>query len=235
MRRGALSFLEGLAMLSVRDNVAEVLSFTDRLSRQYEFAVASALTDTARTVAQAMPAEVNRVFEGGAVPFTRQAFFFQRADKARLTAVVGIKRLQAEYLAYQVQGGERRPKRQALRLPGDVDKTAQGNLPAGAIARLVARAKSGKRTTKGMAKRYGVSSGLDLFYGEPGDGRPAGIYKRVVISKDRTQLIPVVVFPKVSARYEARFDFYGIARRKALASFEPALVKAWAKAKATAR
>jgi hypothetical protein len=222
-------------MLDVRNNIREVLSFTDRLSSQYQFAVALALTETARTVVQAMPAEVDRAFEGGAVPFTRQAFFFQRADKARLVSVVGIKRLQAEYLAFQVEGGERRPRRQALRLPGAVEKTAQGNLPTGTIGRLVARAKAGKRATKGMAKRYGVSSALELFYGEPGDGRPAGIYKRVVISKDKHQLIPVVVFPKVSARYRSRFDFYGIARRVAVASFEPALVKAWAKAKATAR
>jgi hypothetical protein len=222
-------------MLNVKDNVAEVLSWTDRLSRQYEFAVAVALTNTARAVAQAMPAEVDKAFKGGAVPFTRQAFYFKRAEKTRLTSEVGVKRLQAEYLAYQVSGGERRPKRQALRLPSVVTLTQQGNLPPGAIGRLVARARSGKRTTKGQAKRFGVSTGLDLFYGEPGDGRPAGIYKRVVIGGTKHQLVPVVVMPKISAKYEQRFDFYGIARREAQRAFEPALRQAWAKAKATSK
>lgn len=222
-------------MLSVKDNIADVLSWTDRLSRQYEFAVAVALTDTVKAVAQAMPAEVDKAFKGGAVPFTRQAFYFKRATKDRLTAEVGIKRLQAEYLGFQIEGGQRRPKRQALRLPSVVTLTQQGNLPPGAIGKLVARAKAGKRTTKAQARRFGVSNELDLFYGEPGDGRPAGIYKRVNSSGVQHQLVPVVVMPKISARYEQRFDFYGIARREALATFEPNLHKAWARAKATAR
>lgn len=225
----------GVDMLNVKDNIAEVLRWTDRLSSQYEFAVAVALTNTAKAVAQAMPAEVDKAFKGGAVPFTRNAFYFKRADKTRLTSEVGIKRLQAEYLGYQVQGGVRRPKRQALRLPSVVTLTQQGNLPPGTIGRLIARAKAGKRTTKAQSKRFGVSSELDLFYGDPADGRPAGIYKRVAISTTHHQLVPVVVMPKVSARYEQRFDFHGIARREALAAFEPALRQAWARAKATAR
>lgn len=222
-------------MLNVKDNIKEVLSWTDRLSRQYEFAVASALTETARSVAAAMPAEVAQAFKGGAVPFTRNAFFVQSARKDKLTAVIGVKALQAEYLRWQIIGGVRKPKRTALRLPSVVQLTAQGNLPSGTIAKLVQRAKAGKRATRVQARRFGVSSGLDLFYGDPGDGRPAGIYKRVVISADKHQLIPVVVMPKASAKYTQRFDFHGIAKRKALATFEGALVKAWAKAKATAR
>lgn len=222
-------------MLNVKDNISEVLRWTDRLSSQYEFAVAVALSDTAKAVAQAMPAAVDKAFKGGAVPFTRSAFYFKRADKIKLTAEVGIKRLQAEYLGWQIEGGDRRPKRQALRLPSVVSLTQQGNLPPGTIGKLIARAKAGKRTTKAQAKRFGVSTGLDLFYGDPVDGRPAGIYKRVAISSTQHQLIPVVVMPKVSARYTARFDFYGIAKREALAAFEPALRRAWTKAKATAR
>lgn len=222
-------------MLNVKDNISEVLRWTDRLSSQYEFAVAVALSDTAKAVAQAMPAAVDKAFKGGAVPFTRNAFYFKRADKIKLTAEVGIKRLQAEYLGWQIEGGDRRPKRQALRLPSVVSLTQQGNLPPGTIGKLLARAKAGKRTTKAQAKRFGVSTGLDLFYGDPADGRPAGIYKRVAISSTQHQLIPVVVMPKVSARYTARFDFYGIAKREALAVFEPALRRAWTRAKASAR
>lgn len=222
-------------MLSVKDNINEVLRFTDRLSRQYEFAVAVALTNTAREVAKTMPREFERAFEGGTVPFTRNAMFTTPARKDRLTAVVGVKDKQAQYLVYQVLGGERQPKRQALRLPGQVQLTAQGNLPAGTIGKLIARARADKRSTKALGRKVGVSSSVDLFYGDPTDGRPAGIYKRVVTPGGQQQLVPLVVFPRRSARYRARLDFFGIARRQVQVSFEPALRQAWARAKATAR
>ena len=222
-------------MISVKDNVNDVLSFTDRLSSQYTFAVASALTATVRDVAKAMAAEVDKAFEGGAVPFTRQAFYTVPATKQRLVAEVGIKRLQAEYLAYQVDGGTRAPKRVALRLPAQVQLTQQGNLLPGTIGRLVARAKAGKRVTKAVGKRLGVSNQVDLFYGDPADGRPAGIYKRVVQTSGQHQLIPLVLFPRTAARYRQRFDFRGLAKRQVLATFEPNLRRTWARALATAR
>lgn len=222
-------------MLSVKDNVAEALGWAGRLSSQYEFAVASALTDVARQATAAMPAAVEAVADGGVVPFTRQAFVAVPARKARLVSAVAIKRLQAEYLAWLIEGGERRPKRKALRLPGAVALTAQGNLPAGTIARLVDRAKAGKRATKSQALRFGVSSQLDLFYGEPGDGRPAGVYKRVELPNGNGQLVPVVVFPQTSARYEQRWDFHGAAGRVVRGAVDAALARAWAKAKATAK
>jgi len=111
-----------------------------------------------------------------------------------------------------------------------------GNIPAGLIRQLVARAKAGKRATKTQARRFGVSQQLDLFYGEPGDGRPAGIYKRIVISSTRHQLVPIVVFPKQSARYTTKpFDFYAFSQRITLREFGPALDRAWRLALATAK
>lgn len=222
-------------MLDVRDNVREVLGFTARLSRQFPFAVAKALTDTVREVARELPTELDQAFEGGAVPFTRNAFFTERATKDRLVATIGIKDKQAEYLRYQIRGGSRSPKRKALRLPSEVGLTAQGNLPAGLIAQLVRRAQAGKRATKTQAARFGVSQELDLFYGEPGDGRPAGIYKRVVRTSTQHQLVPLVVFPKQTARYEPRFDFEGEARARVLRKLPGNLRRAWAVAQATAR
>lgn len=222
-------------MLNLSSNISDVLRWTDRFSAQVPFAVASALTATAKQVAAIMPAAVDQASEGGAVTYTRQAFYVKRAEKAQLVAWVGVKDRQAMYLRYQVRGGERRPARVALRLPGAVQLTAQGNLPSGVIAKLVQRAKAGRRATKAQAKRFGVSSEVDLFYGEPGDGRPAGVYKRVVLVDGAHRLVPVVVFPKTSARYRPRFDFFGLAERKARAVFPDELAKAWAKAKATAK
>jgi len=220
--------------LDLSSNIAEVLGFTDRLNRQYPFAVAKALTDTARAVHRLMPAEAERDLDNP-TPYTKAGFFFTPARKDTLEAVVGVKDRQAEYLFYQVEGGSRAPKKKALRLPSVVQLNPYGNVPAGLIRQLVARAQAGKRSTRTQARRFGVSQSLDLFYGEPGDGRPAGIYKRVALSATRHQLVPVIVFPKQSAKYEKRFDFHDVARRTALREFGPALERSWKQALATAR
>ena len=113
---------------------------------------------------------------------------------------------------------------------------AQGNIPAGLIKSLIARARAGKRATAAQSRRFGVSQGLSLFYGEPGDGRPAGIYQRVVLSANRHALLPIVVFPKQVAKYSARrLDFYGFAHDMATREFPPAMVRGWRRALSTAR
>lgn len=221
-------------VVSVKSNIREVLGFTDRLSRQYEFAVASALTDTVKQARDAMPRALDQALDQPTA-FTKRGFFITPARKDRLVAVVGAKDKQASYLRYQVEGGSRRPTRKALRLPSEVKLDQSGNVPPGLIRQLIARAQANKRATKTQAARFGVSQELDLFYGEPGDGRPAGIYKRVVLGTQRHQLVPIIVFPQRSAQYEPRFDFRGVAGRVVAAAFKPALVKAWARAKATAR
>lgn len=217
-------------MLNLSSNVAEVLRFTDRFSSQYRFAVAVALTNTAREVAREMPAETERALDRP-TSYTKGGFYATPANKETLTAVVGVKDKQAEYLKWQVDGGVRAPKRKALRLPGSgVDLNAYGNLPAGLIRQLISRAKAGKRTTKAQARRFGVSQEHSLFYGDPDGKRPAGIYKR-----ENNRLVPVVLFPQTTAKYEKRFDFHGAARRVALRTFEGALRSSWARALATAR
>lgn len=221
-------------MFNVTSNIRQVLSITERLSSQYAFAVASALTATVKAVQKEMPAAVAQDLDRPTA-FTKAGFFIVPARKDRLTAVVGVKDRQAQYLRYQVDGGRRAPLRKALRLPSEVQLDASGNMPAGLVRQLVARAKANKRATKTQAQRFGVSQALDLFYGEPGDGRPAGIYKRVVLSATRQQLVPMVVFPQRPANYEPRFKFRERAQALVASTFEPELRKAWARAQATAR
>lgn len=220
--------------LSVKSNIDEVLGFMARLNRNFPFAVASALTASVKAAQQAMPAELERDLDAP-TPFTKGGFYITPARKDKLVAVVGVKDRQAEYLRYQVEGGTRPPKRKALRLPTAVELNEFGNVPAGLIRQLVARAKAGKRATKTQARRFGVSQKVDLFYGDPQDDRPAGIYKRVPIGSQKTRLVPLIVFPQESARYEKRFDFHETARREVLRTFTPALRAAWAKALATSR
>ena len=220
--------------LKVRSNIDQVLGFTSRLHPQFRFAAAKALTDTVKGISAATPGELTRALDRPS-QFTRSGLFVKPARKDALQAAVGFKPKQAAYLGWQVDGGTRQPTRSALRLPGDVTLNEYGNLPAGLIRQLIARAKAGRRATKRQAARFGVSQEVDLFYGEPGDGRPAGIYKRVAISSTRHQLVPLVLFPKRGARYEQRLDFYGFAGRLASASLDNNLRRAWRQAISTAR
>lgn len=198
--------------INVTFNVAEVVNRINRFTREGRDATAYALTLTARDLHQSYPAKLEADLDKP-TPFTKRGFYVKGANTTTLTAEVGMMSKQAEYLQYQIVGGSRSPRKVALRLPSVVASNQYGNLPAGVIKQLVARAKAGKRTTKKQAKRSGVSHGLDLFYGDPKDGRPPGIYKRVVISADRHVLVPVIVMPKQSASYRKRFDFYGQGRK----------------------
>ena len=220
--------------LDLSNNVKQVIRGFDRFSDQVPFAVASALTATVKAVERAMPSELQRDLDKP-TQFTERGFYVQPARKDRLQASVGVKDKQAEYMRFQVDGGARQPKNVALRLPSVVQLDEHGNLPTGTVRRLVARARAGKRTTKAQARLTGVSGGLDLFYGDPGDGRPVGVYKRVVVDATTHRLIPVVVMPKRPAQYERRFDFYGKAKAVAEREFVAQLGVSWRRALATAR
>lgn len=200
-------------MIDVSHNAAEVISGLGRYAKQARFATALALTTTVKDIQDAMPSRMEDDLDRP-TPFTRKAFYIEKATPQTLVAHVGIKPRQASYLRYQVVGGSRVPSKVALRLPSALKLNQFGNMPAGVIRQLIARAKAGRRATGKQAKRYGISKGLDLFYGDPGDGRPAGIYQRLVRGGSNT-LVPLVVMPKRPAQYKRRFDFYGHARKVA--------------------
>lgn len=220
--------------MHVTHNLDSVIRGADRFSSQVPFAVASALTGTAKDIQRAMPDEMEDELDRP-TRFTKQGFYVSPARKDRWVAVVGVMPKQAEYLRYQVYGGARAPKRKALRLPVTAALDQHGNLPRGLIQQLIARAQQGKRATKTHARRFGVSQQLDLFYGDPGDGRPPGIYKRVVVSSTKHQLVPVVVMPATEATYRPRFSFHARAERIAVRAFPRRLDAAWALALRTAR
>jgi hypothetical protein len=235
-----LLLLERLPMFSVKHNVREVLSFTDRLSSQYEFAVASALTETVKAVQAAMPVELDKALDRP-TQFTKRGFFIVPARKDRLVAVVGVKDQQLRYMQFQIYGGDRYPTRKALKLPGEVKLDASGNIPRAELRRLIAEAKRVRKNSRkaraGYTSYTGKSQGV--FYGKPANRPelPAGIYRRVESENGQQGrfLQPLVLFPSQPASYEQRFDFFGIAQRLTLQAFRPTLVKAWARAKATAR
>lgn len=221
-------------MFSAKSSFETMLKQVQQVPKQAAFAFASALTEQARAIANELPGQMSSALDRPTA-FTLRGVFFTRAQKDNLQAVVGIKDAQAEYLQWQVDGGVRAPTRQALKLPGDVQLDGYGNIPRSLIKQLVARAQAGRRATKSQQRRFGVSREVDLFYGEPGDGRPAGIYKRVRVNGDRGHLVPVVVFPKTSATYRQRFDFWGVCNQQALAELPGRLDDGLDRAMASAR
>lgn len=216
-------------------NIDAVLSSAAKLHPQYRFASSRALNLTMRELHSTMPAEVERALDRP-TQYTKQGFYWRPSNKQSLSVEIGIKTRQAEYMQWMVHGGKRQPKRKALRLPSVVQLNEHGNLPRGLVRQLIERAKAGRRATARQGKRAGLSSKVDLFYGDPKDGRPAGLYKRVVLSSTRQQLVPLVVMPAVQASYQARrFDFYGVADRGFKRTFEANLMRAWREALASAR
>jgi len=85
--------------LDVTSNLGQVVTESKRLHPQFQFACAKALTDTVRLVRAAMPAHLERTLNRP-TQFTKAGFFIQPARKDALSAVVGVKDRQAQYLAY---------------------------------------------------------------------------------------------------------------------------------------
>lgn len=220
--------------ISVRSDLDQLAAWAIRMgSDQLPYATSVALNAVAKDAADAVTREMPRELDRP-TSFTMRAWSVWRASKNNLTAAVFAKDAQAKYLRWQVAGGSRAPNRKALRLPADIKLDAFGNLPRGEIARLVRLAQAGKRVTRRRGERIGVSSKLDLFYGDPGNGMPPGIYKRVV-QGERHILVPIIVFPAQPARYTPRLPLASIVQREVKARFPTRFAEAWRLALRSAR
>lgn len=206
-------------------NLASFIKSLEKTNKDFKFSAAKALTRTARAIAKDdLPKDLTSSLDRP-TRFTKQGFYTQSATRDKLIAAVGIKDKQVEYMKYQVYGGVRKPKRKLLKLPADIKLDQSGNIPRGALRSLIARAKQGKRITRGAGRTARVSSKVDLFYGDPGDGRPVGVYKRVRAGA-RDQLIPIVVMPQGEANYSKRFDFHAAVNKHASKRLNSELLKA---------
>lgn len=195
--------------------------------KQVAFAASKALNSTAREVQKGIPGVLAQSLDRP-TPFTtsEKATFVRPATKSKLEAEVVFKDRQASYLRYQLEGGVRAPARKALRLPSAIGLNQYGNLPKGVIQQLVSIARKESKMGKRKARRIRVSNKLELFYGDPKDvgarNFPPGIYKIVPQAGGRgSRLIPLIVFPEQSAKYEKRVDLEPMARAVVLKNFGP--------------
>ena len=222
------------------EGVDRVKAFLDGRQKQVRYAAAVALTKTASDIKEAMPAELDRALDRP-TPFTKRGIFVKRAEARAsvLQSVVGFMPKQAAYMLYQIEGGVRQPGANGLRLPSAIKVNDFGNIPRGLIAQLIAVARKEKGLGRVKGRRIRVSNRLTLFYGDPTDvrGRPSprGIYKEVDLGAGRKQLVPLIVFPKVAAKYKPRFLFRQFAERIVAARWQRNFDDAYVYAIRTAR
>ena len=201
-------------MITIKVDNKAALAALAGLEKQVRFATARALTATAKKIQEGMPAELERALDKP-TDFTKRGTFLKAATKDSLTAIVGFKDRQASYLKWQVEGGVRTPNKKALKLPSAIKLDAHGNIPKGIIKQLIAVARKEGKVGKRTSRRIQVSSKLELFYGDPKDVGarkfPPGIYK-IVKQGTRGQLVPLIVFPAVSAKYKPRLNLQRFAQ-----------------------
>lgn len=237
-----------------------------RLRDQVPFAVANAINDTALAVQTAQIREMRDVFDRPK-PNTLDAVYVKRATKQTLTAEVGLKDFAgkgiaaSKYLAAQIAGGSRRPKRFEVALiragvmpagyravPGQAAQMDDyGNMKGSQIVQILAffRAfpEAGYKANmddKGRARLLKSSKksgfGFTYFVGRPADGKlPFGIWQRFQFkSSSGTAIKPVILFVP-HANYQAIFDFEYVASKTVEREFSNAFDKRLREAMETAR
>ena len=142
--------------IKIEHNIDVVLAKLSGQQRQVSYAAAVALTRTAAQIKAALPSELDRVFDRP-TPFTKRGIYLRAARRDNLTAEVGFMDRQASYLRLQVQGGTRQPTARGIRLPGNVELNAFGNIPRGLTDKLKAAAKDG-RLGAAVMRRLGVAA-----------------------------------------------------------------------------
>jgi hypothetical protein len=193
--------------INISHDFARVAADWDRrYVQQFPFALAKALTDTARDAQKEVTDQLPRIFEKP-TPFTMRAIGYGRATKQTLTSTVFVKDIQAEYLKLQVSGGVRHPRGRALVLPVEQKVNTYGNIPRGAVRRLLARP--------------------DTFSGRVHN--IPGIWQRT------KKGLKLMIAYEPEARYARRFPFVEIVKRIVDTRFASNLIAAYALAIRTAR
>jgi hypothetical protein len=218
--------------------------------KQHVFALAVALTRTARDVKAAQREQLSTTFDRP-TPYTLNSLYTKPATKADLEARVWFKDASSggggtpatDYLLPQVLGGGRDEKKfeRALTAIGalpvgykveparDLPRDAYGNVPRGVLGRIVAAIKAPPSGRTGRAS--GASQGY--FVAKPGGHLHPGVYQKFKFAGG-SSIKPVLIF--VSAvNYRARYDFAGTAQATVDEVFAAHFDAALAQALGTAR
>lgn len=199
--------------LGIKNNLKEVTrGLNDVSRRQIPFATAMAINEVLGDIKKNSDKRLRRVIDRP-TPFTMKAYAIRRANKRTLTGMVFAKRIQAQYLQWLEDGGNRGPKRRAIPVPVKHRLNKYGNVSRGGIGRTIAKPAT--------------------FSGAP-TGRPgaAGIYQRM--GKGGGKLKLLISFAD-RASYKPRLGFKTGARRTAMARLPGAMYRAMMRAVSSAR
>jgi hypothetical protein len=231
--------------IKIDSNFAQVERQFAGMRKQVRFAAAVALTRTVKDSQAEIPAALEKALEKP-TEFTKRGTFVIPARRDDLAATLGFKDRQARYMALQIAGGVYRPGAAGIKLPGEIQLNAFGNIPRGLIARLKAAAKDGTLATAvrrrlGEGDRRKGAAPIQLFYGRPTGPRwkdaPMGIWRRIppATPGGKGKLIPVIVFEETPAVYRARFDLVKHVQTSASRRFGAHFKTEFTKALQTAR
>lgn len=195
----------------------------DLQHRKIPLITAMALTRTAKELQRILEAEVEKVFDRP-VTFTKRAFAIKPATPASQTAVVFIKTKQARYLLPQVAGGSRQPKRSEQKFAQETG-TEFFWVP-GAGVRLNTHGNVTLAQVKKIAAQLHKAGG-NVFFGEPGNGLPFGIWERMRVGRGAGSLRPLLI-RVTQPNYRKRLDMHAIADRHAQSIFNREFSRAWA-------
>lgn len=189
------------------DEIAKQLRWYQR--EQLPFATSLALNavanDVAADVTASMDTELNRP-----TPFTKMAFMTKtgkfkgkRSSKRDLRVSIIADKVQAEYLLFQVEGGVRKPKKQAILVPTlKAPKDKYGNI---------------SRATR---RRYAQPTGT-LFHAGERENKQPGVYKRT-----RRSAAEMLAAYELQTEYKPRLKIYETAAKSVNANLNRRMIEA---------
>jgi hypothetical protein len=200
-------------------DVVRALAKLKNAEKQGRFALARALTLTAKDAAKDVTDALPQIFDKP-TPFTKRSIAITPATAATLQSVVFVKDIQAGYLALEETGGTRGPKPGApVTLPVNIRTNVYGNIARGRIAKEVAKPDVFVAAGKGLTRHL-----------------PPGIYQRRKATRRagaRAPKLLVALEPK--ATYRPRFGMKKRVRATVLRVFDSRFTESARKALETAR
>lgn len=196
--------------IDLRNNIKKVTNQLNRVQKkQIPFAAMLTLNELAKdlskkggtgVVGKATGKKFKKKSGTGSMKFTKRNFFYKRATKQALTAIVFWDDRNADYMKFMVFGGTRFPKKRALKVPTTHSKrylNAFGNFKDGAIdAMLQDKSKffsgipnGAKKQSEGIWERYGRSTKrggqkirMVAAYEKDADYKPLFPFEKIVTS-----------------------------------------------------
>ncbi|MBC3927785.1 hypothetical protein [Undibacterium sp. CY21W] len=209
-----------MSAISVRGVSEMVSNFNEFTVNQAPFAMARALTATAKAASAAVTDHIAMVFDQPTT-FTKRAMGFSPADKTTLKASVYVKDIQASYLVAEMDGGLRGFKtfeekfggKDAVEyaMPGkDAKRNSFGNMTKAQIVKLANQISDGKNSKvfRGVSRK---NPALDIIYAR---------------TEGNTKLVPQLVFTK-KANYKPIFKFEQTVSDTAASKFVQNFQQSW--------